>query len=87
MAALVAKNSQLADKNQFPLIGLAQTLVADPSITYTTDDPGLTAASVLTVADGDTISAAETLQALTDVHAKIAAILDILEEHGLMKAS
>lgn len=87
MAAPNKADSQLADKNQFPLIGEAQTLLADLSIVFTTDDPGLTAASAVTIADGDLFPAGEGLQALVDVHAKINAILDILEEHGLMKAA
>ncbi len=87
MAALNKANSKMADASDLPLIGNAQTLVADISLTYTTDDPGLTAADATTIADGDTIAVGESLQAFTDVHAKINAILDILEEHGLMKAS
>jgi len=86
MANPKAGDAQLADTSQNPLIGAAQSLIADLSITYTTDDPGLTAASVLTIADGDaTVAVAEFLQAVTDIHAKINAILDVLEAHGLMK--
>ena len=78
-------DSQLADASNNPMIGAQQTLIADLSITYTTDDPGLSAASALTIADGDgTLVTAEVLQAITDIHAKINAILDVLEAHGLM---
>jgi len=74
-----------ADASGDPLLADAQTLIADLSITYTTDDPGLTAGSALTVADGDTPTVAELLQGVHDIHAKINGILDILEAHGLMK--
>ena len=78
-------DSQLADASDNPLIGPAQTLVADHAIAYTTDDPGLTAASTTTFADGDLFPAAEAHQLAVDLSAKINAILDILEAHGLMK--
>ena len=74
-----------ADASGDPLLADAQTLIADLSITYTTDDPGLTAGSALTVADGDTPTVAELLQGVHDIHAKVNGILDILEAHGLMK--
>ena len=86
MANPKPQDAQLADTSQNPMIGEAQTLIADLAITYTTDDPGLTAANTLTIADGDaTVAVAEFLQAVTDIHAKINAILDVLEAHGLMK--
>ena len=77
--------SQLADANNRPMIANAQTLVADHAIAYTTDDPGLTAASTTTFADGDLAPAAEVHQLAVDLSAKINAILDVLEAHGLMK--
>ena len=80
--------SQLADASDNPMIAAQQTLIADMAIAYTTDDPGLTAASTLTIADGDgTLVTAEVLQGFTDLAAKINAILDVLEEHGLMADS
>ena len=78
--------SQLADSSNRPMIADAQTLIADQALAYTTDDPGLTAASTTTIADGDgTLVTAEVLQGFTDLSAKINAILDVLEAHGLMK--
>jgi len=85
MANPKPQDSQLADSAQNPMIGSAQTLIADLSITYTTDDPGLTAGAALTVADGDTPTVAELLQGVHNINAKVNAILDILEAHGLMK--
>ena len=79
------QDSQLADASNNPMIGAQQTLIADHAIAYTTDDPGLTAANTTTFADGDgTLVTAEVLQAVTDLSAKINAILDVLEAHGLM---
>jgi len=78
-------DSQFADSSGNPLLGEAQSLIADLSITYTTDDPGLTAGAALTVADGDTPTVAELLQGVHNLNAKVNAILDVLEAHGLMK--
>lgn len=79
------QDSQLADSSNNPMIGAQQSNLTDLSIVYTTDDPGLTAASALTIADGDgTLVTAEVLQGFTDIHAKVNAILDVLEAHGLM---
>ena len=74
-----------ADASGDPLLADAQTLIADHAIAYTTDDPGLTAASTTTFADGDLAPAAEVHQLAVDLSAKINAILDVLEAHGLMK--
>lgn len=74
----------LADRNNEPLLSDQQTLIADYTFTYTTDDPGLTAGDALTVADGDTPTVAELLQGVHDLAAKVNGILDILEAHGLM---
>lgn len=87
MVAINKSDSQLADKNQNPLVGDAQTLLADLVITYATDDPGITPDSAIAIADGDLFPAAEGLIALEEVVAKVNAILDILEAHGFMKAS
>lgn len=86
MANPKPQDSQLADSANNPMIGSAQTLIADHALAYTTDDPGLTAANTTTIADGDgTLVTAEVLQGFTDLSAKINAILDVLEAHGLMK--
>jgi hypothetical protein len=67
MAALKKQNSQLADRNDFPLIGNAQTLLAD----------------LVAITGGESPTEAEHNLVVT----KVNAILDILEEHGLMKAT
>lgn len=87
MANPKPQDSLLADANDRPLITNASTLIADHTIAYTTDDPGHTAADTTTIADGDAaaVPIAEFTQAITDLSAKINAILDVLEAHGLMK--
>lgn len=72
MTAIKKSVSQLADKNNMPLIGLAQTLVSDASVAH---------------ALNATFSDTEVEAALNALGTKINSILDILEEHGLMKAS
>jgi len=88
MAAPKKGQAQMSDSKDFPLIGAAQTLIADIALAYTTDDPGQSAADTTTIADGDSgLVEAEVEQAIINIHAKINAILDVLEEHGLMKAA
>lgn len=79
-------DAQLADANDKPMIGSQQTLVADFTVAYTTDDPGITPDGTLTIADGDaaTVTRAEYNELAEEVAAKINAILDVLEAHGLM---
>lgn len=72
MAAIKVQDSQLADKNGNPLIGAAQTLISDASVAH---------------ALNSTFSDTEAEAALNALGTKINAILDVLEEHGLMKAS
>lgn len=82
MANPTKENSQLADRNGAPLIGTAQTLVAD--CTDALDGATLTG-STLTTSATPTV---DELEACVGVlGGKVNAILDILEAHGLMKAS
>lgn len=77
--------SQLADGTNNPLIGAQQTFLADLVITYTTDDPGVTPDNAIAIADGDgTLVTAEVMIAIEELVAKVNAILDVLEAHGLM---
>ena len=80
-------DSQMSDSSGNPLIGPAQAKVADLTLVYTTDDPGITPDSSLTIADGDatTVTRAEYNNLAEEVFAKVNAILDVLEAHGLMK--
>ena len=95
MANPSKQDSQLSDSTGNPLIGEAQTLVADASsvtLTYSANDPGTTANGAVTFADGTALVAAsmyefaDEVEAALSAHAaKINSILDILEAHGLMK--
>ena len=86
MANPKPQDSQLADSANKPMIGSQQTFVADFTVAYTTDDPGITPNGTLTIADGDasTVTRAEYNELAEEVAAKINAILDVLEAHGLM---
>lgn len=63
-------DSQLADRAGKPLIGTAQTLVADAVVAH---------------ALNATFSDTEVEAALDALGVKINAVLDIIEAHGLMK--
>lgn len=78
----------LSDASGDALLGDRQSNVADLTIAYTTDDPGVTPNSAITFADGDgTLVTAEVVEAVEEIVAKVNAILDVLEAHGLMTAS
>lgn len=70
MANPKAVDAQLADRNNRPLIGNAQTLVADASVAH---------------ALNATFSDTEVEAALNALGVKINALFDIVEAHGLMK--
>ena len=81
MAALKKTASQMADGLGNPLIGAAQTLVAD--VVDALDGAALTG-STLTTSATPTV---DELEACVGVlGGKVNAILNILKEHGLMKA-
>lgn len=70
MANPSKQDSQLADKTDNPLIGSAQTLVADAVVAH---------------ALNATFSDTEVEAALDALGVKVNALLDIVEAHGLMK--
>jgi|CXWL01.1.fsa_nt_gi hypothetical protein len=72
MANPSKQNALFADATDRPLIGNAQTLVSDASVAH-----------ALNAVFSDT----EAEAALNALGVKINAVLDILEEHGLMKSS
>ncbi len=59
--------------------------IADLSITFTTDNPSITPDSAITIADGDNISAANTVAAIVEICAKINVILGALRTVGVLK--
>lgn len=71
MATITKDESQFADRNSNPLIGSAQTKVADASVAHTLNS---------------TFSDTEVEAALNALGVKINSIYRILEAHGLMKA-
>ena len=76
-------NAQLSDKSGDPMIGEAQTLVADYVVTWSANTP--TAGDTQTIADGTVPTVAELGQAVANIEAKLVEILDVIEAHGLMK--
>ena len=77
--------SKIDDTTGKPQIGDRAAAITAHSITYGTDDPGLTAADATAIADGDAaIVLAEMLQLGTDLSAKVNAIIEVLEGHGLL---
>lgn len=61
--------------------------IADLSVTFTTDNPSITPDSAITIADGDNISAANTVAAIVEIAAKVNAILGALRTVGVLKGT
>lgn len=76
--------SQMADSSGRPMIGPAQTLVADIVVTYTAGSAPA-ASGALTIANSATPTVVELLDFCEELNAKVKALTDILEAHGLMK--
>jgi len=72
MANPIKEKGLLADKNGKPMVATQQTLVADASVAH---------------ALNATFSDVEAEAALNALGVKVNAILDILEEHGLMASA
>ena len=83
MANPTKQNSQLSDASGDPMIGEVQTKVADYVVTWSSNPP--TASSTQTIANGTVPTVAELGQAVANIEAKLVAILDVIEAHGLMK--
>ena len=71
--------------NDIVVVSTQQTLVADLDITFTANTPP--PSSTQTIADGTVPTVAELGQFAANTEAKLAAILDVLEAHGLMADS
>jgi hypothetical protein len=84
MANPSKQESQMADKNDKPMITEQQSLVADLAITFTSNDPSITPDGSVTVADGSTPTVSELLEYCEELNAKVKALADIVEAHGLM---
>jgi len=65
----------------------AVAAIADLVLTYSTDDPGQTAATTTTLADGDGgLVEAEIQQAILNIHGKVNLILAALRDSGSIKS-
>ena len=84
MANPSKQDSQLADKTGKPMVGNQQSLVGDIAVTYSSNDPSITPDGAITVADGGTPTVAELLEFCEELKAKVHALADVLEAHGLM---
>lgn len=65
----------------------APAAISNLTITYTTDDPGTTANSAVTIADGDgTLVTAEIVEFIDEVEAKFNEILAALRTQGIIQS-
>ena len=86
MANPAKGNALLADANDKPMISSQQALVGDIAVTYTSGSAPA-ASGALTIADATTPTVVELLDFCEELNAKVAALTDILEAHGLMSAT
>lgn len=61
--------------------------IANLSITFTTDDPSITPDSAITIADGDNISAANTVAAIVEICATVNNMLAAMRSAGILKGT
>lgn len=61
--------------------------IADLTVTFTTDNPNITANSAITIADGDNISAANTVEAIVELATKVNTILAAMRAAGIIPSS
>lgn len=83
MANPSKENAQFADENGKPLLGTRQSLVADIVVTYTAGSAPA-ASGALTIANSATPTVTELLDFCEELNAKVKALADVLEAHGLM---
>jgi hypothetical protein len=86
MANPAKGNALLADANDKPMISTQQTLVGDIAVTYTAGSAPA-ASGALTIANSATPTVVELLDFCEELNAKVVALTDILEAHGLMSAT
>lgn len=82
MAVVVKEKSHLADTLGRPLIGDRQSAVADITVTVTSGSEP-TPNGALTIADSTTPTVVELLEYCRELRAKVEALADVLQYHGL----
>lgn len=80
------EDCMLSDENGKPLLSTRQALVADIVVTYTAGSAPA-ASGALTIANSATPTVVELLDFCEELNAKVKALADILEAHGLMSAT
>lgn len=81
--AITKENSQLADRSGNPLIGSRQSAIADIAVTVTTGSEA-TPNGALTISAIATPTVVELAEYCRELRAKVEAIVDVLQEHGLV---
>jgi hypothetical protein len=82
MALVVKEKSHLADSLGRPLIGDAQAAIADIAVTVTSGTEA-TPNGALTIADITTPTVVELAEYCRELRAKVEALADVLQYHGL----
>lgn len=77
------QDCQLADRNDNGMVATQQALVADIVVTYTAGSAPA-ASGALTIANSATPTVTELLDFCEELNAKVKALSDVLESHGLM---
>ena len=83
MANPSKESAAFADEDGRPLLGIRQSFVADLVVTYTAGSAPAAGGS-LTIANSATPTVTELLDFCEELNAKVKALCDILEAHGLM---
>lgn len=67
--------------------GAQASNLADIAVTYSSNDPSITADDAITIANGSTPTVAELLEFCEELNAKVSAIIDALEGFGVSASS
>ena len=76
LAALRVAIEGLRTGSRFDVSPVSTTAVGEPVVTYTTDDPSITANQSITIADGDLTTAAETHEAFVEIGTEVGLVID-----------
>lgn len=85
MANPIPEQGIVSDKYGRPMLATRQALVADIVVTYTAGSAPA-ASGALTIANSATPTVVELLDFCEELNAKVKALCDIVEAHGLMSA-
>lgn len=75
---------RVASGGQITAAGTQAAVLADVAITWTSNGPGITPNSAVTIANGNTPTVVELQELCVEINAKVSAIIDALQGAGIV---